>query len=82
MSEKTIDNFPRQPPIAYGFVDMDGNKWCDLWVDSYNRHTQIINNSQGTSPLCLKERNIFLDQRHQLFVSYMEICRKERERAA
>ena len=68
----------KQPMIEYGFKDMDGNIWCDSWVDSYNELTRLVNKSAGIeicSGLLVNERDFYLNQRHKLYVQFLDIKR-------
>ena len=56
--------------IPYGFTDMRGNQWCNAWVDSYNALSEII---ETTSPHNTDKINFYLDQRHKLFVMYLDL---------
>lgn len=52
-----------QPYIEYGFIDYNGNKWCDEWVNTYNRYTDDINSESWQV-----ERDLLLDNRHKFFI--------------
>lgn len=70
--------YEKQPITSYGFVDFNGNQWCNAWVDTYNRFTHDINKSAGievkSGSLTQKERDFYLDQRHKTFVQLLSIC--------
>jgi len=69
----------KQPLIEYGFKDYAGNTWYDLWVDSYNEFTHLINRSAGieikSDSLTQQERDFYLDQRHKTYVQFVDICK-------
>lgn len=71
---------PHEPQsrLQYGFRDMNGNAWCDQWVDSYNHLTDIINHSGDgiKGSLSEQEREFFLDQRHRSYQQYTSIARR------
>ncbi len=62
-----------QYQMHYGFEDLNGNKWCDGWVNSYNNYTDAINQYTDkeivTDSLCDKSLQFALDQRHR-FVTW------------
>jgi len=70
-----------QPAIEYGFKAFNKYQWCNSWVDSYNNLTRDINKSSNfpvkSDSLTQKERDFFLDQRHKLFVMFVDILRGE-----
>ncbi len=57
--------------IPYGFKDINDNKWCDAWVDSYNAFNQIL---KDINPANTAKLNFYLDQRHRLYVLHMELA--------
>lgn len=59
-----------QVMIEYGFKDINGNLWCDAWVDDYNRQTEYI---KSINPLNTEKLNFYLDQRHRTYVLHMEL---------
>lgn len=67
-----------QKPIEYGFQDINGNTWCDPWVDTYNRLTEIINRSGDgiVDSLSEREREFYLDQRHRQHVQFADLARR------
>jgi hypothetical protein len=63
-----------QPPLAYGFVDYNGNVWSDNLVDTYNRYNDEVNKRLNMNfdhyplgSLCRKELEFYKDQRHAFF---------------
>ena len=74
----------RNDKINYGFEDMNGNIWPNSWVDSYNRFNEILEKykkipENELSPLTRNEMNFYLDQRHKLFVMFLDIFENERK---
>ncbi len=72
-----------QPQTEYGFIDMHGHKWCNAWVDTYNRFTDKVNKSAGVElhagSLAANEREFYLDQRHKTFVQFINIKRESNQ---
>jgi hypothetical protein len=62
----------KQKILQQGFTDFKGNMWCEVWVNTYNMFTEKINQARGES------REFLLDQRHRLFVSYLELSKEKR----
>jgi hypothetical protein len=56
-------------PMDYGFVDYNGNHWCNAWVETYNNYSRHILSVSGDSPMCYEERDAIADKRHQFFAS-------------
>lgn len=75
--QKRIPHEP-QSPLSYGFKDLNGNTWCDPWVDTYNRFTGIINRSGDGSAgsLSEQEREFYLAQRHRHYQQCANIARR------
>lgn len=75
-----------QSMIPYGTVDFEGNKWPDAWVDQYNNLSKKINEllakKAPKGSLTDISVNFYLDQRHRVFVQFLEICRKEKAKKA
>ena len=74
----------RNDKINYGFEDINGNIWPNSWVDSYNQLGEKLKKYQGIkeselSPLTRNEMNFYLDQRHRLFVMFLDIFKNERK---
>lgn len=61
--------------ISYGFTDFKNNKWCNSWVDAYNNLNQII---RSINPNNKQKLEFYLNQRHQLFVSFMELSKNKK----
>jgi hypothetical protein len=55
--------------MDYGFVDYNGNSWCDAWVDTYNNYSRHIASISGDSPMSFDERAAVADRRHQFFAT-------------
>lgn len=66
-----------QEPLLYGFKDVNGNSWCDPWVDTYNRFTEIINRSGDgiVGSLAEREREFYIDQRHRNYQQFAALAR-------
>ena len=64
--------------LNHGFEDMNGNKWCNAWVDSYNLLSDKIKKWMSHD----ETREFYLDQRHKLFVLHMDICRQDKNKLA
>ena len=66
-----------QPMIDNRFLDMNGNLWPEHFIAAYNSYTCDINKSANvpidSDSLTQKERDGFLDRRHQYFVYVTEI---------
>jgi len=73
--------------MVYGFEDINGNKWCNAWVDSYNSFNTILEKYKTIpynqlSPLTLKEMNFYLDQRHKQYVMFLELSKQIKQESA
>ena len=66
---KTIHHGIDCKMMDYGFVDYNGNAWCNAWVDTYNNYSRHILSIAGDSSMCFDERDAVADRRHQFFVS-------------
>lgn len=67
--------------VEYGFVDFNGNSWCNAWVDSYNNYSKDIANLlhfvgveyPKVGSLMRKHLDFLLDNRHRYFVLCMNL---------
>lgn len=58
--------------MNYGYIDPNGNKWCDAWVNSYNRYTNDVMQYSGkivvAGSICDDSLQFAIEQRDRFVV--------------
>jgi len=69
-----------QPQTSIPFVDMNGSAWPLGFVETYNRFTDLINQSANrdiaSGSMAEREREFLLDQRHKNYLQFCDVCQQ------